>query len=296
MNNDIVNLVEDKLNCKVLDINIIGKGASGSVYKVKLDKSPNYIALKTSYYPKLILEEYNRIKFISEKVDCKLPELYFVEEHNGQGFLGMELIQGVEASMKSLIFKKNKNKLANEIVDNLINIHTVHNDMYGPIDNAVYSSWYEYYNEFAKEIVEFTNNSDVSNTVKKAVNQAYDKLYEIIGCDKDNATLTHGDYWIPNFIVDTKSMSLKGVIDPFNVMWTEPEYELFALTVGYGKNLHLYEIYKSKVRTSKNCDMKVELYALFNELLWYKKLGKIGFSYLEYRSRKLLKAIKKNKL
>ena len=108
--------------------------------------------------------------------------------------------------------------------------------------------------------------------------------------------MTHGDYWMPNFIVDIENMSLKGVIDPFNVMWTEPEYELFTLTVGYGKNLHLYDIYKSKVKTSKNCDIKVELYALFNEFLWYMTLGKIGFGYLEYRSRRLLKAIKSNSL
>lgn len=205
----------------------------------------------------------------------------------------MELIEGIEASKKNLIFKRNKRKLANEIVDNLIKIHSVHNDKYGPIDNAVYNSWYEYYENFAKETVSFTNNSDVSNTVKKAVNTAYEKLPKIISNDKNNATLSHGDYWLPNFIIDTKNMSLKGVIDPFNVMWTEPEYELFTLTVGYGKNLHLYDIYKSKVKTTENCDIKIELYALFNELLWYKILGKIGFVYLEYRSRRLLKAIEK---
>lgn len=192
-----------------------------------------------------------------------------------------------------MIFKRNKRKLANEIVENLIKIHSVRNDKYGPIDNAVYNSWYEYYENFAKEIVNFTNNSDVSNTVRKAVNAAYEKLPKIIGNDKNNATLSHGDYWLPNFIIDTKNMSLKGVIDPFNVMWTEPEYESFTLTVGYGKNLHLYDIYKNKVKTSENCDIKIELYALFNELLWYKIIGKIGFGYLEYRSRRLLKAIEK---
>ena len=287
----IMRLVEEKLNCKALEISSIGKGASGSVYKVILDTSPHCIAVKTSDYPQLMFEEYNRIEFISNKADCKLPKLYFVEELEGKGFLGMELIEGVEASVKALLFKRNKKKLANEIVDNLIKIHTVHNDKYGPIDNAVYNSWYEYYSEFAKEIVDFTNNSEASDRVKKAVNLAYEKLYEIIGDDSGNATLAHGDYWLPNFIIDTKSMSLKGVIDPFNVMWTEPEYELFTLTVSYGTNLHLYDIYKSKVKTSKNCDIKVELYALFNELLWYKTLGKVGFGYLEFRSRRLLKQL-----
>lgn len=287
----IMRLVEEKLKCKVLDTSVIGKGASGSVYKVILDTAPHCIAVKTSDYPQLIFDEYNRIEFISSKVDCKLPKLYFVEELAGKGFLGMELIEGVEASVKALLFKRNKKKLANEIVDNLIKIHTVHNDKYGPIDNAVYNSWYEYYSEFAKEIVDFTNQSEASDRVKKAVNLAYEKLYEIIGDDRENATLTHGDYWLPNFIIDTKSMSLKGVIDQFNVMWTEPEYELFTLTVSYGTNLHLYDIYKSKVKTSKNCDIKVELYALFNELLWYKTLGKVGFGYLEFRSKRLLKLI-----
>lgn len=293
MKKAITDLVEKELNCKVLDISIIGKGANANVYKVKINTFPNCIAVKSSDYPQVIFDEYNKINFISSKVDCKLPKLYFFKEINGKGFLGMELIEGVEASQKNLIFKRNKRKLANEIVDNLIKIHSVHNDKYGPIDNAVYNSWYEYYENFAKETVNFTNNSDVSNTVKKAVNAAYEKLPKIIGNDKNNATLSHGDYWLPNFIIDTKNMSLKGVIDPFNVMWTEPEYELFTLTVGYGKNLHLYDIYKSKVKTTENCDIKIELYALFNELLWYKILGKIGFGYLEYRSRRLLKAIEK---
>lgn len=293
MKKAITDLVEKELNCKVLDISIIGKGASANVYKVKINTFPNCIAVKSSDYPQVIFDEYNKINFISSKVDCKLPKLYFFKEINGKGFLGMELIEGVEASKKNLIFKRNKRKLANEIVDNLIKIHSVHNDKYGPIDNAVYNSWYEYYENFAKETVNFTNNSDVSNTVKKAVNAAYEKLPKIIGNDKNNATLSHGDYWLPNFIIDTKNMSLKGVIDPFNVMWTEPEYELFTLTVGYGKNLHLYDIYKSKVKTTENCDIKIELYALFNELLWYKILGKIGFGYLEYRSRRLLKSIEK---
>lgn len=291
MEKDIIFLIEEKMNCKVLNISVIGNGASGCVYKVQLDTAPHCIAVKTSNYPELIFDEYKKIKFISSRVDCKLPKLYFVEEVDGKGFLAMELIEGVTTSAKALLFKPNKKKLAKEIVDNLIKIHTVHNDKYGPIDNAVYNSWYEYYSEFAKEIVDFANKSEVPDRVKKAVNMSYEKLYEIIGDNKDDATLTHGDYWMPNFIIDTKSMSLKGVIDPFNVMWAEPEYELFTLTVGYGKNLHLYEIYKSKKKTSEHCDIKVELYALFNELLWYKTLGNVGFDYLEFRSKRLLKAI-----
>lgn len=58
-------------------------------------------------------------------------------------------------------------------------------------------------------------------------------------------------------------------------------YELFALTVGYGKNLRFYDIYKSKVENIKYCELKVELY-------WCKTFGKIDFGCLKYRSKRLI--------
>ena len=217
INSDIILTIEQKLNCKVLNYSHIGNGASGCVYKVKIDSEPYKLALKINDYPDLIAEEYNSNDFISSRVDCKLPKLYFTETVDGKGILAMELIDGVTPSNKNLLFRKNKSKLANEIVDNLIKIHSVHNDKYCPINNAFYSSWYDYYSEFAKEILEFTNCSDVPQFVKNAVNLAYENLYLIVNCDDALPTLAHGDYWIPNFIVDNKTMSLKGIIDPFNV-------------------------------------------------------------------------------
>lgn len=294
MNDDAILTIENNLNCKVLNYSSLGNGASGCVYNVQINIEPYNLAVKINDFPELIIEEYNSIDFISNRVDCKLPKLYFTEIVNGKGLLAMQLIEGLTPSFKTLLFRKNKSKLSNDIVDNLIKIHSVHNNKYGPIDNAVYNSWYEYYSEYAKNIVKFVNNSDVPKVVKNAVNLANDNLNMFI-MDKDAVpTLAHGDYWIPNFIVDNKTMSLKGIIDPFNVSWTEPEYELFALTVGYGKYLHLYDVYKSKVETTKYCDLKVELYSLFNELLWYKTLGKVDFNYLKYRSKRLIKMIKKN--
>lgn len=294
IDNMILHSIEEKLYCKVINYSHIANGSNGSVYKVTINCKPYNIAVKVNKFPDLLAEEYNSIKFISGRVDCKLPKLYFMETVDGKGVLAMELIDGVTPSYQTLAFKKNKLKLSNEIVDNLIKIHSVHNDKFGPINNAIYNSWYEYYSEYAKEIIEFTNNSDVPNIVKSAVHLAYKNLHEIINNENCVPTLAHGDYWIPNFIVDNNTMSLKGIIDPFNVSWTEPEYELFTLTVGYGKKLHLYDIYKSKVETTKYCYLKVELYSLFNELYWYKTLGKIDFGYLKYRSKRLIKMIEKN--
>lgn len=296
----VKDIIEKYMNCRVSEVNKIGSGASANIYKIKADKEPFTFAVKFSRYPDLLLKEYETIKFISERVDCKLPKLYkFVKEENF-AVLVMEYLNGVSAIGKNLRFKCGKSKLADEIVDNLLKIHSIHNDKFGPVNNAVYDTWFDYYSEFASEIYSFTlecmENKRVPDIVFKAVESSYKNLAKIVVETGEKPTLIHGDYWTPNLLVDTKSMSLAGVVDPFNVMWTEPEYELFTLTAGYGSVLKLYQNYKSKVETSRFCDLKVELYALYNEIYWFKNTGKVSVAYLVYRSRRLLKQMKRNNI
>lgn len=280
------------------DISLIGKGASACVYKVDIEESPHSIAVKCSDNAELLRQEYQQIKFINDRVDCKLPRLHhFGMCRDGSAVMIMEHFDGVSASKLKKV-RKAKESLPDEIVDNLLKIHSVHNDKFGPIENAVYDTWYDYFSAFANEIYSFAKdsyeNSKLSKKVFKAVELSYEKLSEILRDTEGVPTLIHGDYWQPNFIVNPDTYALVGVIDPFNLLWAEPEYELFTLTVGGSKKLKLYENYKSKITPSKYCDLKVELYALYNELLWYKKLGSVSMGYLLYRSRRLIKRMKRN--
>lgn len=295
MKAEVISLVEENLKCRILGFEKIGRGASAEVYKVIVDLPQGVIAVKVCKNTKLAFDEYERINFISSRVDCKLPKLYFVAKSGDCGVLAMQFFEGREASAKSLLFmlKPNKEKLANEIIDNLIKIHSVHSDKFGPVENAVYDTWLDYYGKFANKIADFSQKSDVPNIVKEAVCEGLNSLPKLLGGNTGEPALIHGDYWMPNFIINPQKGKLVGVVDPFNVMWAEPEYELFGLTVGCGKRLQLYDIYKSKVKASLYCDAKLELYALFNELYWYKTLGKIDFGYLKYRSRRLLKELAK---
>lgn len=295
--NTIIDYIEKNTEWRTVGISALGKGASACVYKVEIDKSPFVIAIKCSDNPELLKQEYEQIKFISDRVDCKLPRLYhFGICPDGTAVMIMEHFSGVSASNLKKIGKA-KQILPDMIVDNLIKIHTVHNDKFGYPDNAVYDTWYDFYSEFAKEIYTFAKesyeNGKLAKKVFSAVKLSYENLDKILCDAMGRPTLIHGDYWQPNFIVNPDTFELIGIIDPFNIMWTEPEYELFTLTVGGSKKLNLYKKYKSKVNTSKYCDLKVELYALYNELLWYKKLGTIGHSYLMYRSKRLIKQMKK---
>ena len=91
-------------------------------------------------------------------------------------------------------------------------------------------------------------------------------------------------------------MTLLAAVDPFNILWADPEYELFALTVGAGKKLRLLKRYKSKVKTSKYCDVKLCVYALYSEMLWYQKGVPVDHTYLKKLAKNLLKVMKKYRL
>ena len=296
----LIEYISNATKFSPISISLLGKGATASVYKVEVSDNPYTIAVKHSKNSKLLKQEYNQIKFINDRVECKLPHLYhYGELEDGSAIMIMEYFDGVSASKVKRIGKALP-ILTDMVIDNLIKIQSIHNDKYGPVNNAVYDTWYDYYVEFAKEIYEFAYQSYCDKKIRKkvftAVRLSYERLNKILSTSNGKPTLIHGDYWQPNFIIDKTTYKLIGVIDPFNIMWAEPEYELLALTVGGSKKLKLYEEYKSRVETTEYCDLKLEMYALYNELLWHKKLGTYNNNYLLYRSRRLIKQMKKNKL
>lgn len=294
----IKSIVSKNMGISVTEVSHVGKGASGSVYCVVCDGEPKKLAVKVSEHSELIFKEYEMLSFLKEKTDSKIPKIYFFDKSGDIAVLAMEFIEGTSGTDRSLLLRFGRKHLAESIVNNLLTIQKAHNNKFGPYDNAIYDSWQEYYKEFADEIYSFCvlkhSDGELDDIVMEAVQVSYNNLDKIFSEKITTPTLIHGDYWMPNFIIDKKSMELVAAVDPFNVMWADPEYELFAMTVGYGKNLHLYEIYKSKVKVSAFCDVKLEMYALYSELLWYKKLGSISHSYLKKRSKSLIKQIKKH--
>lgn len=284
-----------------LSVEPIGKGASACVYKIETTEKPYVLAVKYSSNANLLKQEYEQIRFISDRVDCKLPKLYHfgVLEDDHSAIMIMQLFNGVSANKIRHIRKASK-ILPDMIVDNLLKIHMVHNDKFGPVHHAVYNTWYDYYSDFAYDIYNFAKSSYNSGKMRKkafqAVELSYKNLDKILSENSGKPTLIHGDYWQPNFIVNPETYELVGLIDPFNIMWAEPEYELFALTVGGSAKFKLYENYKSKVHTTDYCDLKVEMYALYNELLWYRKLDKFDNGYLLYRGKRLIKQMKRKGL
>ena len=296
----IKQIVEEKLNTQVLCITDIGNGATATAYSVKIKDKPYKIVVKSGKYTELLCEEKKMLDFLASKVDFKIPDTYFYIKDDETGFLGMEFIDGLCGNNKKIRRIKNKKLLADNIIDCFENMQSIHNDKFGFYENANYDNWQEFYFDFFKSTYLFAlekyNNGEIKKIVIDALKLVELNFDEIFNDVSMVPCISHGDFWVNNIIIDTNKCKVAGIFDPNNVAWVEPEYELFAITVGYGKNLKLYKNYKKRKAVSKYCDLKIELYALINELDWYKKLGFCPMNYLYYRAKRLIKQVKKNKL
>lgn len=301
MNADLIKLVVEKqMNTEVKQIRAVGKGASGSVYLVKITTEPYEIAVKTSKFYDAISKEKKMLDFLSPKVSYKVPKTYFLHQENDTVFFGMEYIKGMSGKSKFINFVPSRKHLRNSIIDALMNAQSVHNDKFGKYDNPVYDMWAEYYKDYFIDIYTFTKEkfekNEIEPEIMEAVKLINTNFNEIFSVANNTACLCHGDFWMPNLIIDFWKSELAGAVDPFDMLWAEPEYELFCLTLGFGEKLKLYEEYKKRNKISRYCDLKVELYALCNELNWYILLGEMGHDYLMFRAKRLIKKMKEMEL
>lgn len=293
------------LNAHVNSCLPLGSGAQGKLYKVSIDKEPFELALKLSDHAQLLQEEYDNIRFLQDHAEIKLPRLYFLHlatEEIGQNMMAMEYFPGSCAADKKFRWRSRakKRNFSKSAIDNLEKLHQVKNNKFGPVGNAVYDDWHAYYRPLANWILEQAEAAckdgkfpeQVFSVMKTAFNR-----YDDIFCEKiGKPTLIHGDYWPPNLIIDDTTMELIGVVDPFNILWADPDYELFTLTADGYHRYKLYEEYKKRFGISDRCDLKNEFYALFSEVLWFTRLGTKFDSFLIYKAKLLKKQMKRFKL
>ena len=288
-------------NAEITACEEIARGNQGTVYKLTLNAEPFVMALKIIHNKVLAEGEIKGIEFISERVDIKLPKMYFHNTGGGVCYIAMQYLEGKNAhGIKPPLFKRKRKKaFANAVVDNLLKLQTVTNDKFGSIENAVYGNWNDFYKPFAARMLQFAKEQNAKGNVNgfvystmEAAYQNYDKIFdEPVG----EPVLTHGDYWLSNITVN-ESMELTGVIDPFNVMWADREFDLLALIADKGNKYKLLKTYKQKVRTTQKCDLKIAFYYAFTEIYWYFLTRKTYEHWLTFLAKKLKKQLKRFRL
>lgn len=302
INDYISRALKEEMNLKTVRCSPCGKGASASVYTAECENGFK-AAVKVSEYPKLMEEEYDSSKFLLEKSGIKIPKPYFFKKYNdGEkelGIFAMEYIDGVSADNIWFKFKgkKKRENYVSSILENLNQLQSVENEKFGNYKEAVYESWDDYYKPFAENILKFAETKGAEKALSKEVfdvmETAFAQYEKIFDEKTEKAVLTHGDFWTPNIIADKNNFTMKGLIDPFMVKWADSDYELFALKAGACGAMGLYEEYKKRYGVSEKADVKTEFYALFSEMYWYSRLGKVSHPFLKLKANCLKKEMKK---
>lgn len=195
-------------------------------------------------------------------------------------FLCMEYIKGTDCFTdlsKLLLLKSKKREFADKVTSAMYVWHSKTNDKFGPVQNPNYDEWLDYYKTFAFDILQtaekMIKDGQLENYFFNVMELAWYNFDYIFSERVECASLIHGDLNVMNIMADDKLNPI-AIIDPLESKWADKEYDLFQLKSLTGNAFGIYEMYKSKFPTSKNCDLKVAFYAMYHEIYCYIRSGR----------------------
>ncbi len=266
----IPRIAEKQLNTPVNELKFIGGGSFGKVYKATKTDGETII-LKAYYIKGMETTEAQQLRILGENTSVKMPKVYFTYSDDEIALLCMSFIEGKNALDPTFLFKSKEQKqhFASEVVDGLLEWHSVKGEKFGYLENAIYDSWKDFYieNKVSRDLAGLKKLMDEGKYSRKNYDllcRGLDIFKEIVD-EPESPVLIHGDLNIMNIMVDPKNMKLTGFIDPCGSMWADREYDLFQLLNMWGNAYKLYDTYKARCKMSEHCDFKVAFYGALHE-------------------------------
>lgn len=275
-------LAEKTFNTTVRSVRYIGGGSYGKVYRADFDAEPHTAVLKAYRVSGMHKTEQAQIALLSEHSLIRYPKVYAACDESADSpvcALVMEYIAGVNAFNPRFMLKPDavKKRFGECVAENEVHMHQVTGDAYGLLLNPSYASWNAYYFEFAREVLEnarhFAEEGKLNPKHVRTLQRAYDAFDRIFEQPVEKPVLLHGDLNVANILVDPKTLNPQAIIDPCNSLWGDPEYGLFQFHNFFNNTYGILEHYKARVPVSALCDVKIAVYAFFNEIHCYMTSG-----------------------
>lgn len=282
-------------NKSVTCVKQINHGYYGFVFLI-IDGNEKKAIAKVYKKENYAQREMAQLERLSQHAIAHVPEVYDIDTKTRNGLfdiLFMEFIDGVDASKIKISDEREKMRLSNEIVDNLIAIHSVSSpDGFGDfVSEKYFSRWQECY----KKQIDALFYKLKTNMPKKLSKQSFslaEKLYysfdEVFCLEIKQNALIHGDYNLWNLLVNPATNRLAAVIDPFGCSFADRELDLFQLQNSNGNEYRLLENYASKIPLSENFELKNAYYRFWDDI---KHLVNVGYCnnrlFFQYGNRAL---------
>ena len=291
-------IAEEHLNEHIDGLKFIGGGSFGKVYKCTKTNGETII-LKAYHVSGMEKTEAQQLELLGANTSVKMPQVYFTHNDDEIAVLCMSFIDGKNALDPSFLLKSKtqKEEFAKDVVDGMLQWHSVKGEKFGYLENATYDSWKEFYieNKVERDLFGLKKLMDKGKYRKKN----YDllcrglEIFKEVANEPESPVLIHGDLNIMNIMADLKTMKLTGFIDPCGSMWADREYDLFQFLNMWGNAFKLYDTYKSKCEMSEHCDFKVAFYGALHENSMRLKGGLIVPVWEIQNNNRLKKAMKK---
>lgn len=279
-------ILKTVFDAELISSSRIGEGAAGGkIYKLEFDKKPFAAVVKTAENKSLLKKECDYIRYIQKHADIKLPEIYADVTVDGEYFVVMEYFDAVNCLSDFVLeaSEENRQRVAEQIADNIIKLQAVKGEKYGDLLSPEFDDWHDYYKPFVKMVMReadvLQKEGYITKHILDYVHKAYENYDVIFDEPVSKPTIIHGDYWAANILVN-KNYELAGVLDPFNCMWGDSEYELFALNAAHNGKIPVLEAFLEKQTVSRKFMLKNYFYFLFSEVYWVTKLHHNNNDYL----------------
>lgn len=278
---EVKSFVLNKLQLSEANVSRIGGGFYADVYKFDFQNKETQI-IKVYKSQGIMIKEVSQIQLLSRYALFPMPTAIWTHSANDSfayDILAMDYLEGENGGKAFYLNPTKKAKLAEQVVNNLIAFHNVHNpNGFGQIDSdRYYKTFNEYYKEKAVDILNMSkklhNDGQLTDYVLNIVSKAVENFDKIFYLPITEASLIHGDYNMWNVLIDKKNCKVTAIIDPCGCMWADSEYDLYQLNNANGKHLKLFETYANKKTLSENCNQKMAFYELFTEIEHYHNSG-----------------------
>ncbi len=263
-------IVSEKMGKKINKLKFIGGGSYGRVYEAVLSDG-EIIAIKAYRVQGSQYEEARQLQLLSKNTSVRMPHVLFTYENDETAILAMTFVGGKNVLNPIFLFKdkRQKQSFAEAVVSGMLEWHSVTNEKFGTLDEAVYDNWLDFYKTemqepWLKGLEKLADEGKFSRRKLKLLKEASD-LFNQVCLHHTTPVLIHGDLNIMNMMADPKTMHLNGFIDPCGTMWADREYDLFQYRNMWGDAYRLYEAYKKNVSLPEFADFRVAYYGAMNE-------------------------------
>ncbi|MBN1642236.1 MAG: phosphotransferase [Anaerolineae bacterium] len=280
----IARLVEAALNAPVARVESAGRGFYAYIYLATLEgAAPRAAIVKCHKFAGRGVREAEQLVILRRYAIALVPEVYATHLPSQDApfeALIMEYIPGINASQVQFPDPRSQERFVDAVVANLRAWHAVrHPAGFGELEGPFYGTWVDAYGariaRYHRRAHEEPHRALISAPVMRAIDRSFEAMGAILRGCATRASLVHSDYNAWNMIVDPETYALRGVIDPLDAGWADPEIDLFHLP-NCRPELGLLARYLAGSGVDARFWLRFRFYRFWDDVKHYLRMGWYG--------------------